>query len=180
MVHKVVYDYYSVDAGILMRMKDMLPHDVFQPAWDEISRLALEGKWKIFDVVASEVHGDFIQKWLADNSSAVVKFNPTINSYINKLMQELQKRNMTLVDPESLKNNGDPFVIMLALYLEGRDPDNLLVKNNKTCCVLTREELKSNKVNIPSVCEIFHIPHMTLHEFMKHHGWEINLTVHNP
>ena len=181
MVHNMVYDYYSVDAGILMRMKDMLPHDLFQQAWDEIGRLASDGRWKIFEVVADEVHGDFVQKWLADYSLAVVTFNPTINAYTNKLMAELQKHEMTLVDHNSLKNNGDPFVIMLALYLEGRDLSNLhKKKSQKTCCVLSREEPKQNKVNIPSVCDYFGVPHMTLFQFMKHHGWEINLTVRNP
>jgi hypothetical protein len=175
------YDYYSVDAGILIKMKDMLPHDLFKQAWDEIGRLTLEGRWKIFEVVADEVQGEFIEKWFIDNSLAVVRMNPLINDYTNKLMAELQKRNMTLVDPMSLKNNGDPFVIMLALYLEGRDLNDLCKKKTeKTCCVLTREELKEKKVNIPSVCDAYGLYHMNLFEFMKHHGWEINLTVHNP
>ena len=159
----------------------MLPHDLFKQAWDEIGRLTLEGRWKIFEVVADEVQGEFIQKWLKDNSSAVVTMNPLINIYTNKLMAELQKRNMTLVDPMSLKNNGDPFVIMLALYLEGRDLNDLSKKKTKkTCCVLTREEPKENKINIPSVCNLYDLHHMNLFEFMKHHGWEINLTVRNP
>ena len=180
-MHKTYYDYYSVDAGILMRMKDMLPHDLFKPAWDEIGRLTLEGRWKIFEVVADEVHGEFIQKWLTEHNQAIVTFNQLINDYTNKLMAELQKRDMALVDPMSLKNNGDPFVIMLALYLEGRDLNNLCEKKTgKTCCVLTREEPKDKKVNIPSVCDVYGIPHMTLFEFMKHHGWQIYLTVQNP
>ena len=177
----VIYDYYSVDAGIMIRLKDMLPYELFKPAWDEISRLISSGRWKIFDNVADEVHGEIISKWLKENSSAIVKFNPLINNYVNKLMAELQHSNMTIIDPMSLKNNADPFVIMLALYLEERDLDDLRKKTGtKICCVLTREELKKNKVNIPYVCKYYDIPCMTLFQFMEHHGWQISLEVKNP
>jgi len=175
------YDYYSVDAGIMIRLKDMLPHDLFEPAWDEISRLASAGRWKIFKNVIDEAHGEIIKKWSNANSSAIIQFNSLINKYMNKLMAELQYNNMTIIDPMSLKNDADPFVVMLALYLEERDLDDLRKKTGaKVCCVLTREELKRNKVNIPYVCKYYGIPYMTLFQFMKHHGWQISLEVINP
>lgn len=175
------YDYYSVDAGIMIRLKDMLPYDLFKSAWDEISRLVSTGRWKIFDNVMDEVHGQLAKKWSTENNSAIVKFNPLINKYMNKLMAELQSKNMTIINPMSLKNNADPFVIMLALYLEERDLSDLRKKTcPKTCCVLTREELKKNKVNIPSVCKYYDISYMNLFQFMKHHGWQISLEVKNP
>jgi len=72
--------------------------------------------------------------------------NPLINDYTNKTYGELQKRNMTLVDPMSLKNNGDPFVIMLALYLEGRDLNDLCKKEDwKDMLCSDTEELKEKK-----------------------------------
>jgi len=175
------YDYYSVDSGVMIRLKDMLPYDLFKPAWDEIGRLVASDRWKIFESVADEVYGKTVKKWLADNSSAIVKFNPKINEYINKLMADLQKNNMMLIDPISLKNKADPFVIMLALYLEERDLNDLRNKDiNKTCCVLTREESRYKKINIPSVCEYYDIPYMNLFDFMRHHGWQITLDVQNP
>lgn len=174
------FDYYSVDAGIMIRLKDMLPYDLFKPAWDEIARLVSSDRWKIFENVVDDVHGEAVNKWLTDNSSAVVKFNPTINDYTTALMADLQKNNMMLIDPASLKNNTDPFVIMLALYLEERPLNDLKKKGNKTCCVLTREEPKRNKINIPAVCEYYDIPYMTLFDFMRHHGWRITLDVQNP
>lgn len=175
------YACYSVDAGIMIRIKDMWPIDLFQPAWDEIERLVSLNRWKIFESVADEMFGDNLKKWIDEHSSAIVKFNPEINKYITKLMAELDINNMSLVDPMSLKNNADPFVVMLALYLEGRDLNNLRVpSSNNRCCVLTREELKEKKVNIPSVCEHYHIPFMTLHDFMQHHQWKISLDIQNP
>lgn len=180
-MQNIVYDCYSVDAGIMIKMKDMLPYDLFKPAWDEIGRLAASGRWKIFETVAEEAHGQIVQQWLAENNLAVVKFNPIINQYMNILMAELQKNNLMIVDPMSLKNNSDPFVIMLALYIEERDLKYLKKKTgNKKCCVLTREEPKEHKINIPSVCDYYDIPHMTLFDFMKYHGWEIILRVNNP
>jgi hypothetical protein len=175
------YDCYSVDASIMIKMKDMLPQDIFKQAWDEIERLIVADRWKIFENVADEIHGESAQKWIKENSFAIVKFNTEINSYINKLMAELQEANIKLVDPISLKNNADPFVIMLALYFEKRDLANLKQKTcDKTCCVLTNEEPKKDKINIPYVCEYYTIPYMNLFDFMRHHGWQIDLHVQNP
>ena len=131
-MQNAIYDYYSVDANVMIKLKDMLPYDLFKPAWDEIRRLVSTDRWKIFESVADEIHGgDAIQKWLLDNSSAIIKFNYKINEYINKLMPDLQKNNMMIIDPASLKNNADPFVIMLALYLEERDLNDLTKKSKK-------------------------------------------------
>lgn len=175
-----MYDYYSVDAGIMIRLKDMLPYDIFEQAWDEIARLVSTDRWKIFEMVANEIHGETVGKWLADNSAAIVKFNPVINEYTNKLMADMQKNNMMIIDPASLKNNADPFVIVLALYLENRDLAKLRQKGDKQCCVLTTEEPKQNKINIPSVCTYYDIPYMGLFDLMRYHGWRITLDVKNP
>jgi hypothetical protein len=175
-----IYDYYSVDAGVMIRLKDMLPYDLFRPAWDEIARLVSGDRWKIFENVADDVHGDIVERWLVENSRSIVKFNPKINQYMNKLMVELQNNDMMLIDPASLKNNSDPFVIMLALYLEERNLANLKVKGAKTCCILTNEEPKMNKVNIPFVCNYYGIPCMRLFDFMRYHRWHISLDVQNP
>jgi hypothetical protein len=106
----ISYDYYSVDASIMIKLKDMLPADVFKPAWDEIERLVDEGRWKIFEVVAEEMHGDNLKGWISNHSNAIVNFNPTLNDYLTRLMAELQHNNMTIVNPMSLKNNGDPLL----------------------------------------------------------------------
>lgn len=75
------YDYYSVDASVMIKLKDMLPFDLFKPAWDEIRRLVSTDQWKIFENVADEMHGETVKKWLAENDTAIVKFNPEINEY---------------------------------------------------------------------------------------------------
>jgi len=175
------YDFYSVDASVMIKLKDMLPYDLFKQAWDEIARLISKDCWKIFDSVADEIHGEAIKKWLSDNGQAIVKFNPRINEYINVLMADLQKKNLMMIDPMSLKSNADPFVVMLALYLEERDLSDLRQKtNDTTCCVLTNEVPKPNKINIPVVCDHYGIPYKSLFDFMRHHGWRITVNVQNP
>jgi len=156
-----------------------LTRPLFKPAWDEIGRLASNNQWKIFENVVDDIHSETVEKWLAD-SSAIVKFNPKINEYTNKLMEDLQKNNMMIIDPASLKNSADPFVIMLALYLEERDLNHLRKRGNITCCVLTNEEPRRNKINIPYVCDYYDIPYMNLFGLMRHHRWQISLDVQNP
>lgn len=175
------YDYYSVDASVMIELKDSLPYDLFQPAWDEIGRLVDTSQWKIFENVVDEIHDETIKQWLKKNNTAIVNFNPEINKFMNRLMAELQNNGIMLIDPMSLKNSADPFVVMLALYLEGRDLSNLRKKqNNKICCILTQEKLKTGKINIPSVCKYYDIPHMDLFGLMRYHGWRITLDVQNP
>jgi len=176
-----IYHCYSVDASIMIKFKDMLPQDLFKPAWDEIDRLVAEDRWKIYEDAAEECGGETLKNWVRDNDKAIVKFNPEINDYINRFMAESQNNNMMLIDPMSLKNNADPFVVMLALYIEQRDLRDLRIKrSDDSCCVLTNEEFKQGKINIPAVCNYYHIPHMNLFKFMRHHGWQISLEVHNP
>ena len=139
------------------------------------------GRWKIFENVADEIYDEIVQRWLAENDAAIVKFNTEINEYMNKLMADLQTNSITLINPMNLKNKADPFVIMLGLYLEKRDLNDLKKKvGNGTCCILTNEEPRKNKVNIPYVCEYYDIPYMNLPRFMKHHGWRVALDVQKP
>ena len=176
-----VQNCYSVDAGIMFNLEYHFPQDLFRPVWDEIAKLASQDRWKIFSVVAQEVHSANVHKWLEVNSSAIMHWSDTINSYMNRLMTELQANNMMLVNPNSTKNNGDPFVVMLALYFEERDLSDLKKKTcSKTCCVLTTEKFNAKKINIPSVCQYYGISCMDLHDFMRHHGWEISVSVKNP
>lgn len=175
------YDYYSVDSSFMISLKDMGPYEIFKPAWDEISRLVSDDRWKIFENVVDEIHDEIVQRWLEENDAAIVKFNPEINDYMNQLMADLQKNAIMLINPANLKNKADPFVIMLALYLEKRDLNNLKLKEgSETCCVLTNEQPKQNKINIPHVCKYYDIPHMNFDDFIIYHGWRITLDVQNP
>ncbi|MFC2013856.1 DUF4411 family protein [Chloroflexota bacterium] len=118
---------------------------------------------------------------MAENNAAIVKFNTEINEYISKLMADLQTNSISLIDATNLKNKADPFVIMLGLYLEQRDLKDLKRKvGSETCCILTNEEPRKNRINIPYVCEYYDIPYMNLPSFMRHHGWRIALDVQNP
>ena len=180
-MQNTAFQYYSVDASVMIKLKDMLPFDLFGTAWDEISRLVSDGRWKIFENVIDEIHGDTLKKWFRDNEASIVKFNPAMNDYTNKLMAELDNNKLTLIDPMSLKNNADPFVVMLALYLEERDLVNLKGKTSDTkCCVLTEERPRPKRINIPAVCDFYDISYMNLFDFMRHHGWNISLQVKNP
>lgn len=177
----IVYDCYSVDASVMIALTEMGPHDIFEPAWDEISRLVSDNRWKIFETVADELHDDELKNWLIFNDSAIVKFNEIINHYLTSLMAECQNNNMMLINPNNTRNIGDPFVVMLALYYEERDLNDLRVKTSgKRCCVLTNELSREHKINIPYVCNYYDIPYMHLFDFMRHHQWQISIDVQNP
>ncbi|OPZ86461.1 MAG: hypothetical protein BWY76_00943 [bacterium ADurb.Bin429] len=165
----------------MIKLKDMLPADLFKSAWGEVERLVADNRWRIFDHVAGEIHGETIQEWLRRNADAVVPFDEQFNAYLNRFMIELDLYGIHMINPQVDKDGGDPFVITLALMLERRDLSDLRKRTTgDACCVLTNEAPKKNKVNIPHVCDIYGLPHMNLFDFMRHHGWEISLTVKHP
>lgn len=49
-----IYHCYSVDASVMIDLKDKFPEDIFQSAWDEIARLVSLDMWKIFECAADE------------------------------------------------------------------------------------------------------------------------------
>jgi len=176
-----MYNCYSVDASVMIELKYSYPADVFQSAWDEIGRLVDVGKWKIFETVADELHDEQLKLWLSNNISTIVKFDPDINLYINQFMAESQNNNMMLVNPYNTRNNADPFVIILALYYESRDLNNLRRKTTDiSCCVITDEIPREHKINIPFVCDFYDVPHMHLFDFMRYHQWQVSIDVQNP
>ena len=176
-----IYNCYSVDASVMIDLKDFLPTDLFQSAWDEINRLVAEGRWKIFETVADELHDEQLRNWLNANDSAVIKFDPDINLYLSALMTECQNNNMMIVNPYNTRNNADPFVIMLALYYEARDLSDLRLKTTDIrCCVLTDEIPREHKINIPAVCDYYGLPHMDLFDLMRYHQWQVSINVQNP
>ena len=96
-------------------------------------------------------------------------------------MAECQNNNITLVNHNNTRNNGDPFVVTLALYYEERDLGNLRKKTNgNSCCVLTDELPREHKINIPYVCDYYGLHCMHLFDFMRHHQWQISVNVKNP
>lgn len=176
-----VYTYYSVDASIMVKIKDSFYEDVAQSVWDELVRLVEEDRWKIFDLVAKEVHGNRADEWFKRNPKAIIQFDSIFNDYFNRFMVELEYYGLKMFDPNKEKDARDPFVVALALMLEKRSISNLRIRTgNVICCVLTNEVLKEDKTNIPSVCAHYNLPCMNLLDFMRHHGWKLSLTVKNP
>jgi len=176
-----IYNYYIVDASVMIDLKDSFPTDLFKPIWDEIARLVNAGKWKIFDTVVDELHDSQLKDWLNINSSAIVKFDSNFNAYLSRFMAECQNNNMMLVNPYNTRNNGDPFVVTLALYFETRSLNDLrITTGNIKCCVLTDELPREHKVNIPSVCDYYNLKYMHLFDLMRYHQWQVSVNVNNP
>lgn len=176
-----IFNYYSVDASVMINLKDYFPTDLFQSVWDEIKRLVAAGRWKIFETVAGELHDEQLKDWLKTNNSAIVNFDHQFNSYLIKFMSECHSNNMMLVNPHNTRNNADPFVVTLALYYEVRDLSDLRIKTTDiSCCVITDEVPREHKVNIPYVCDYYNLSHMNLFDLMRYHKWQVSIDVQNP
>ncbi len=182
---RLTHSWYSVDANIMIRLKNDFPADVMAPVWDEIERLVHDGRWRIFEYVVKEIDkhpGKQRWAWLRDHPDAIVPFDDMFNEYVARLMHELDAVNLRMIDPESQRHAADPFVVALALMYEGRDLTDLQRRTgSRTCCVLSTETARSARQRkIPTVCDHYGIPHMGLWDFMRHHDWRFTLDVGRP
>jgi hypothetical protein len=165
----------------MIELKEHLPRDIARPVWDELERLVLAERWKLYERVAQEVHDDKVARWFQRNPGAIVPFSARLNEYLNRFMLELEEDGLMMVDPTSPRDDGDPFVVVLALMLEDRSLLDLRQPaGTSTCCVISEERRRGRRTKIPFVCDHYSLACMTLLDFMRHHGWRLGLTVGRP
>lgn len=173
---------YSIDASAMIELDKTYPIDLFPSMWDFLGRLAEEGKLLICTQAAKECKDPAVTHWLAQHPQIVIPFDSHINQYANALHRELAKEHLWLVNPNSDKNQADPFVISLALLLENRDLADLRKQpiNGLHCIVIQYEgSQKANqqqkftgRVRIPVVCGTYHLDHFTWVAVLRQEGWK--------
>jgi len=80
-----------------------------------------------------------------------------IQDHFRALQADLQQAGLKMVDPGSTRDRADPYVVALALALDGRDPRDLHVKlaPDAKCIVVTHEKAAragTGKLKIPNAC----------------------------
>jgi len=124
--------------------------------------------WNLFNsliqkgvVVASrEVHVEISQKddellkWVNDRKGMFIE----VDEKQQQIVSEIVNRFPTWIDPDSTRNNADPYVIALAVQ------HNLVVVSNERGGGPT-------KPKIPFVCETYHVRHLRIDDFLREVGW---------
>lgn len=171
-------DNWSIDTNVLITLRHQFPQDLYESFWEQMEEFANQGHWLVCDTVIRECRDAEWQSWFTAHPGIIAAVDNDYLTYSGLLATELDNNSMPLIDPSTTRHGADPFVIALALMIERRDPADLRKTTTSTRCgVLSQEIRKPSKMNIPSVCDWYGIPCMTIYEYMRQHGWKFSLVI---
>jgi len=173
----VTWPVYSVDTSSLIALKDHYPEDRFPSMWELVRRLARDGWLLASEEVAGECHDRELKDLFEACPGMEVDFG-RMQDYFRTFMCEAQNRDILLIDPESTgkKNEADPFVVALALWVEQRHLHNLRSRTDADhqCAVVTEEKRSkpgAKPLKIPNVCSFYHLSCIKWLDLLKHEGY---------
>ena len=145
---------------------DLSPYafDVFSSLWRSIEGLIREGRFVAPRQVLEELsrRDDDLLKWAKSNKRM---FEPP-SLEVSLKAKEILSRFPGLIDANSAMAEADPFVVASALAPDPRPP---LFPRRRL--VVSEENLKPGKINIPAVCSHYKIDCITIIEFFRREGW---------
>lgn len=151
---------YVFDTSSFSHMKPLLP-DVFPAFWARLDfAVASEEVTSTREVLHELNNGEdnHVLEWCNNKKSIFAMPSSAETFFLSQIFSIRHFQN--LVSEKALLRGSpvaDPFVIARAHVLKG--------------AVVTEETPRSNKPNIPAVCEHFGIPCMKLGDFMRKMGW---------
>jgi len=157
---------YIIDTCSIIDLFKLYPQDVFLELWKNIDKLIKNERLISHKFVLEELKKKFDEayKWAKVRKSMFIG----ITSQQIEVIKDILAKYPELVDPEK-EIDADPWLIALALEKEEQQK---LVPIVKVKIVVTEEKLKSNKVNLPFVCQEFKIECINLIGLMRKEGWK--------
>ena len=163
---------YCIDTSAIIDMERAL-RDV-PDIWEPLSILADSNRLIMPEKVKEECEKNPNTKiWLNKYKCIVRPFTEELNDAIAKLQADLKADDQFLVDPGSTKDQGDPWVVALAMS------ENRLLGSSYhsgRVVVVCHEKRGSNlrgKVTIPNACDRYGIKCIRLRELFEHEGWRL-------
>jgi hypothetical protein len=162
MGRQVIYPCYSVDASGMIALNLHYPYDMFTPVWSFLGELADAGRILVCEQVKDECHDDLLQEFLHAHRSAVVEYHE-FEDYILAFQREAVLYHIELTRPNATSPQADPFVVALALMLEGRALEDLRAgaERGRVCTVVSYEKPRAAPPlkKIPDVCTHYMLHH---------------------
>ena len=148
---------FSFDSSSLVRYNREMPIDIFESVWQWLADLANDGDMLVAEEVLIELRdghpGDPVLKWISDRPEIIVPSG--------EVQEEaaLIINNYQIIEPDSTKNQADPWVVAVAQAREAGVVGNERYRRGK-----------SPRDRIPDVCVDLGINYFMHHDFMRHHG----------
>ena len=166
--HDIVY---CIDASAFI--------DIVQAArdipdlWEPITDLAQNGHLIMPEQVKAECKDPEGQPWLDRHNRIVRVFTEDLNDAINQLQADLDADGQWLVNPGSIKDLSDPWVVALAMS------ENKLLGGSygsgrvMVVCHEKPNGAKKGKIKIPDACDRYRIPCVRLRKLLELEGWRL-------
>lgn len=151
---------YSIDTSSLVRYSVVIPISEDLSLWNSVSTLinkrrmfaSVEVKNEIEDLVVRSTIDDELLNWCRNHPRLFVRHNNSILSAVKDILSEFP----SFVNIQGHRNFADPYVIAIAQI------------NGLT--VITEEKKKTNRINIPTICEALEIPCIDMRQFLINEG----------
>jgi len=159
-------DLYIIDTSALIDLRPY-PFDIFKTLWVNLEGLIRSSQLISTEQVFEELkrRDDEILKWAKKHRKIFKPLDPEQIKEVKKIEAAFP----CLVDPDKETDDADPFVIALALK---KDPQQTLISFNSKRVVVTQENYKSNKINIPFVCQSYGIECIKIVDLFRRESWK--------
>ena len=162
---------YSVDASSLIDVDTYYPSELFPSLWERLGDLAASGRLLSCEGVKNECRDDALQEFFEQHPEVVTPMSD-FEDHFRALMRIAQAEGI-LVDYSSTKEEADPYVIALALKLDGRDPGDLEVKaSDEQSCVVVAEEKRNRRLGMRRACARLRMPLLPLLDMLRQENYK--------
>lgn len=155
--------FYSFDTSAFINgWHEIFKPPMFEPIWDEIAKMIVQGRVLALDEVKREVKrkDDNVWRWARDKRGLFVPLGRDVQEATKEVLVACPR---LMAQHGANRNSADPFVVGLALARDGT--------------VVTQETLgKSQKrPRIPDACAAVGVRCITLPDFVAEQPWQITL-----
>ena len=164
---------YCIDTSAFGRIQRFYPISVFPDLWEILEdlfqhKLIYPHKIVYDELVPKSGEKDEIANLIIKYESNFLPITDGQTKLIRSVLETFPK----LIDPESEKEQADPWLI--ATLIEQMENDQLF--GEKSLYVLVSEESERSPNKIPAVCKHFNIRHMNLFQFFNQIGVKFSVT----
>ena len=163
---------FCFDSSALIRLHNFYGPELIPEIWDELENLFITNQIishrLVFDELTTNAKNpDNLSKWITSKRQYFKSMTGTQAQYVSEIISEFPG----LIDPNSEKDQADPWLI--ALVLEERKQLGLFASSQEF--IVISEESEKSPQKIPSVCKRHNIRHFNLKEFFGFNGWILKL-----
>jgi len=152
---------YVFDSSTWIKVNRETPPDIYKSVWTRIDDAIEHSLIRSPDEVCVELEQgvDGLAKFLKSRNGLFVPLEDELQIALSEVMAECP----TLSDPDSPRNNADPFVVALAKIRNAT-----VVSQEKS-----RKDKKNGRMKIPDACARFKCEHLDWFTYLRAQGWSL-------